>query len=230
MPQERNSPIGAVFLDALGTLVELDAPWPAWVELLRERHGVDVSLAAARSAMLAEMAHYRRACVGAADADSLAQLRLECAEILRRQLSPLLDAIDADAVVVVLLDSLRFSAYDDAGPSLVRWQTSGLARIVVSNWDISLYDVLEATGLRGLIDGVVCSAEVGVSKPDPAPFAAALRLTGLAPAEVVHIGDSLEEDVAGARAAGIEPILIRRRQDGAEPAAGVRVIASLREW
>jgi putative hydrolase of the HAD superfamily len=230
MPQERNSPIGAVFLDALGTLVALDAPWPALVELLRERHGVEVSLDAARSAMLAEMAHYRTACVGAADADSLAQLRLECAEILRRQLNPLLDAIDPRAVVAVLLDSLRFSAYDDAGPSLARWQTSGLARIVVSNWDISLYDVLDATGLRELIDGVVCSAEIGVSKPDPAPFAAALRLTGLAPAQVVHIGDSLEEDVAGARAAGIEPVLIRRRQDSAEPAAGVRVIASLREW
>jgi FMN phosphatase YigB (HAD superfamily) len=41
------------------------------------------------------------------------------------------------------------------------------------------------------------------------------------------VGDSLDEDVAGARAAGIEPVLIRR--EGGGPAPGVRTIASLAE-
>jgi FMN phosphatase YigB (HAD superfamily) len=41
----------------------------------------------------------------------------------------------------------------------------------------------------------------------------------------VHVGDSLEEDVAGARAAGIEPVLIARERDVRAP--GVRTIATL---
>jgi len=43
----------------------------------------------------------------------------------------------------------------------------------------------------------------------------------------VHVGDSLEEDVVGARAAGIEAVLLRR--DGRPGPSGVRTIASLAE-
>jgi FMN phosphatase YigB (HAD superfamily) len=47
---------------------------------------------------------------------------------------------------------------------------------------------------------------------------------------VIHIGDSPAEDVAGARAAGIEAVLLRRGAAGPQAPDGVRVIASLREW
>jgi putative hydrolase of the HAD superfamily len=72
----------------------------------------------------------------------------------------------------------------------------------------------------------------------------ALALAGASPEEAVHVGDSLEEDVLGARAAGIEPILIRRDGGGgavvrggagagagvgAGAGAAVRTIASLAE-
>ena len=46
-------------------------------------------------------------------------------------------------------------------------------------------------------------------------------------AEAIHVGDNPAEDVAGARAAGIEPLLIRR--EGAPGPDGVRAIASLTE-
>ena len=46
------------------------------------------------------------------------------------------------------------------------------------------------------------------------------------PGEAVHVGDSLENDVAGARAAGIRPVLVAR--DGAAP-GGVEAIRSLAE-
>ena len=230
MPTERTSRTRAVFLDALGTLVKLDAPWPALARGLAERHDVEVSLEDARRAMLTEMAHYRANCVRAGDPDSLARLRLECAEILRLQLAPALSGLDAAAIVSTMLDALSFSAYDDAVGALERWRETGLQTVVVSNWDISLHDVLAAIGLRDLLDGVVCSAEVGVSKPASAPFERALELAGVLPEQVVHIGDSVAEDVAGARAAGIEAVLLDRGASGLEPPAGVRVIASLREW
>ena len=69
------------------------------------------------------------------------------------------------------------------------------------------------------------SAELGAAKPDPAIFRAALERLGAAAEDAVHVGDSVEHDVAGARAAGLEAILVAR--NGARPPAGVRVVASL---
>ena len=68
----------------------------------------------------------------------------------------------------------------------------------------------------------------GARKPAPEIFRRALALAGAAAGEALHVGDSVEEDVAGARSAGIEPVLLRR--DGASgQALGVRTISSLAE-
>ena len=56
----------------------------------------------------------------------------------------------------------------------------------------------------------------GARKPDPAIFAAALELAGAPPDEALHVGDTPEEDVDGARAAGIRPLLIDREGTGGD--------------
>ena len=56
-------------------------------------------------------------------------------------------------------------------------------------------------------------------------FVGGLMVVVLAQAFGADVGDSLDADVAGARAAGIEPVLVVR--DGAAPVEGVRTIASL---
>jgi len=216
----------AVFLDALGTLIRLREPWPGLRELLRRRNGVEVSLADAQRAMLIEMDYYRARCVRAADRESLEALRRECAEILRTELA--LD-LPAEDLIPTLLDALHFEPFADTVPALRAWRASGLRIIVASNWDVSLHDVLRRTRLDVLVDGVVCSAEVGRSKPDPAVFVAALELAGVAAEEAVHIGDSVEEDVAGAQAAGIEAWLLVRDGTRAQAPVGTRTLASLRE-
>jgi putative hydrolase of the HAD superfamily len=54
---------------------------------------------------------------------------------------------------------------------------------------------------------VIDSAVVGVAKPDPAIFSFALDALGVPPSEaVLHVGDSLRYDVAGALAAGLQPV------------------------
>src|SRR5262249_17301629 len=98
----------------------------------------------------------------------------------------------------------------DAVPALSALRDRGLRLITVSNWDCSLPRVLESCGLDGMLDGTVTSAEAGARKPDPAIFAAALELAGVGPGEAVHVGDTPDEDVAGAQAAGIRPLLIDR--------------------
>ena len=160
--------------------------------------------------MLTEMGYYRAHCVRAADRDSLAALRAECAAILRAELA--LD-LPAAELIPTLLDSLHFEPFADAVPALRAWRASGLRLVVASNWDVSLHDVL-AGPVCECSSTVSCAPpSVGRSKPDPAIFAAALELAGVTAQEAMHIGDSVEEDVAGARAAGIEPWLLRR--DGA---------------
>jgi putative hydrolase of the HAD superfamily len=122
---------------------------------------------------------------------------------------------------------VRFRAYPEVPGVLARLRVRGARLAVVSNWDVSLHDVLERTELRTLVDAVVISAELGVAKPDPAIFRAALERLGAAAGDALHVGDSVEHDVAGARAAGIEAVLVAR--DGAEVPAGVRAVTSLEE-
>lgn len=52
----------------------------------------------------------------------------------------------------------------------------------------------------------VFSDEVGYHKPHPSIFRTALRNLEVKPEEVIHIGDLLESDVAGAKAMGIKTV------------------------
>ncbi|MEN3279195.1 MAG: hypothetical protein V7607_335 [Solirubrobacteraceae bacterium] len=212
-----------MLLDALGTLVELERPWPHLVDELAAR-GVMVNEEEARAAMLAEMAYYRAHHDEAVDWPALKDLRRRCAAVVQEQLHtslPLDDVLDA------LLGAIRFRAYPEVPDALARLRARGARLAVVSNWDVSLHDVLERTGLRPLVDAVIISAELGVAKPDPAIFRAALERLGATADGAVHVGDSLEHDVAGARAAGLEAVLVAR--NGAAVPEGVRAVASLAE-
>jgi putative hydrolase of the HAD superfamily len=217
--------VKAVLLDALGTLVELEPPWPHLVAQLAA-HGVDIDEGAARRALLAEMRHYRARCHTAADAASLAALRAECTEVLRAALPEGPSRrLGADELQAAMLASLHFRPYPEVPGVLDRLRVAGLRVVVVSNWDISLHQVLASTGLTALVDGVVTSAEAGVSKPAPAIFAAGLRLAGAQPAQALHAGDDIEADVVGARAAGIPAVLVAR--NGEHPPPGVPAIPTL---
>jgi putative hydrolase of the HAD superfamily len=218
----------AITLDALGTLVELEPPAPLLAAALAVR-GIAVPEAAARAAIAAEISYYRAHHDEAGDAAGLAGLRDRCTEVLR---AALLDA-GADVAALphadlrdALLGALRFRAYPEVPGALRALRGAGVRLVVVSNWDVSLHEALERTGLRGLVDGAVSSAEAGAAKPDPAIFARALALAGVPAAEAWHAGDSPEHDVAGARAAGLRPVLVAR--DGTAGADGdVAVVRSL---
>lgn len=62
---------------------------------------------------------------------------------------------------------------------------------------------LSACGIAGRFQAVVISDEVGLRKPDPRIFAIALRTLGVRPEEALYVGDSLSDDYAGARNAGV---------------------------
>jgi putative hydrolase of the HAD superfamily len=96
----------AVLLDALGTLIELETPWPHLVDELAAR-GVVVGDDAAREAMLAEMAYYRAHHDEASTWPALKDLRRRCAGVVQDRLRtslPLPEVEDA------LLAAVRFRA------------------------------------------------------------------------------------------------------------------------
>ena len=162
-------PTRAVLLDALGTLVELEPPW---VHLAKEL-GTEPDERLVR-AVRAEMGYYREHSHEGRDAESLAALRARCAAILS-------DELGREIPVETMMGAIRFRAFDDAAPALAELRDLGLILVCVSNWDVSLPDVLVRCGLDGALDGVVTSAQAGARKPDPAIFQPALRARRLLP-------------------------------------------------
>lgn len=223
-----------VLLDALGTILELEKPWPHLVRELGKR-GTRITEEQAREAMLAEMAFYRAEHHRAGDADGLARLRRGCAGVVLAHLGPTAATARIEDVEAALLAAVRFVAYPDVAPVLKELRADGAQLVVVSNWDVSLHTVLERSGLSALLDGAICSAQARAAKPDPAIFTAALALVGASAHDAFMVGDSVATDIAGARAAGIAPVLVARAASGGlgssgadlDAPAGVPTLATL---
>ena len=75
--------------------------------------------------------------------------------------------------------------------------------------------------------GIICGDMVRAYKPHEEIFLKALEVSGLNAEEVIHIGDSVTSDVAGAVRAGITPVLLDRQGD--KSCEGVTMIHSLTE-
>jgi putative hydrolase of the HAD superfamily len=217
----------ALLLDAMGTLLELKPPAPRLRTELRERFGLQITETDAQRAIAAEIAYYRAHLDEGRDPVALAALRSRCAEALREGLpaDDRVAAIDNGELTEALLASVRFEPFADVRPALEAARAAGGRIVVVSNWDVSLDEALDRLGLTPMLDGVVTSAAVGASKPSPEIFERALAVAGVAADAATHVGDSVAEDISGARGAGIEAVLIKR--DGTPGPPGVRTIATL---
>jgi putative hydrolase of the HAD superfamily len=215
--------VTVILLDALGTLVELQPPAPRLRARLAEA-GFDVSEERAAAGFGAEIRYYLANHLDGSNRSSLEGLRDRCASVMMRALD--LDGLDHATARRAMLAALEFRPYDDVVPALSGLRGAGHGLVIVSNWDCSLPEWLGPPGLLELVDGVVTSADVGAAKPDERIFRRALELAGVEPEEAIHVGDSVDNDVAGARAVGIRPVLLHRSGD---PPAGVESIRSLRE-
>ncbi len=96
---------------------------------------------------------------------------------------------------------------------------------VVSNWQCGLRHFCTELGLGDALDHVVASAEVGYAKPDPEIFRDVCRRMGIPCDRVLHVGDSVGDDIEGARSVGMHAVLVRR--DDSEPPAGTTIIPHL---
>ncbi|MFQ5897384.1 MAG: HAD family hydrolase [Candidatus Methylomirabilia bacterium] len=123
-----------------------------------------------------------------------------------------------DPEVIAAMDRWRRSYNLPVGPwnqpdpeaeaVLRRLRAERVVTGVISNSNGSVRAILEELGLAPSLDFILDSTVVGVEKPDPRIFRLALEAAGVSSEEAVHIGDLYSVDVVGARAAGLEAILL----------------------
>jgi HAD superfamily hydrolase (TIGR01549 family) len=104
----------------------------------------------------------------------------------------------------------HFELYDDVLPALGALRDRGLRIGLISNTHRSLEAFQNHFELGGLVSGAVSSREHGYNKPHPSIFRAALALLSVSPDEAVMVGDSYAHDIEGARAVGMNGVLLRR--------------------
>lgn len=121
--------------------------------------------------------------------------------------------------------------FPDSLPALQRMSAHGpLASLTNGNADLQLIGIHAHFACR------VCARDAGMAKPDPRIFLAAAAQLGIAPADILHVGDDPVMDVLGARDAGLRAAWINRRGEawptalGAAPELDLPDLGALADW
>jgi putative hydrolase of the HAD superfamily len=128
------------------------------------------------------------------------------------------------------------SLYPDVEDGLGHLRRRGFKLALVSN--IFRYEapMVDRLGLRGLLDAVVLSCEIGVRKPEPGIYLTATARLSVAPAECVFVGDGMGQELSGAHGLGMTAVRIERdQQDDLDEReefcdARVRTLPELLAW
>ena len=198
-------------MDALGTLVELVPPAPTLAVALA-RAGFPQPDGSVDEAIAAEIAYYRAHMQRGRDAESLAELRRDCARVLAAHLPeprpPIPELAD------LLVSSLVFRVHADAIPMLDALRMARVPVVVLSNWDCSLPGTLEDLGLAHYVELILTSAQIGSQKPEAEAFARAVEHFALDADQVLHVGDDAHRDAQGAHSAGLRAVHLDRSGTG----------------
>ena len=203
-----------LLLDAMGTLIGLREPVGRTYAQLAELHGLNLN---AQRIERSFRQAYRNAPPLAFPGLSGPALREAELAWWSERIRTSLEAAGATTMPESLgatlfnhfADAAAWHVFADVDGQLRRWHGQGLKLAVVSNFDSRLTGLLEQLGLSPWLHAVVVSSSAGAAKPDPAPFHIALEQLQLEASQVWHVGDS-PEDLAGAAAAGLPCIQVRR--------------------
>lgn len=113
------------------------------------------------------------------------------------------------------LDPAAWRVFEDTRPALEGLAADGWNHLILSNHVPELEELVGALVLRPFFRAVLSSAKTGFEKPHPGAFGAALSL--IPPeARTVVVGDSFSADFLGARAVGLDAILVRAPHAGCD--------------
>lgn len=119
---------------------------------------------------------------------------------------------------------------EGARPVIGELLERGIAVGIASNFDERLRKVLAGWSVFDRLNHVVISSEVGWRKPAPQFFEAVARSVGCEPRDIVFVGDDPINDYEGARAAGMEAILLGARAEPGQAAIGLLGDLTGRLW
>ena len=199
------SVIKAVFLDFYGTVVRDDRA------LIRR--AVDEIFHTGNAAQSSEVAEFlwgqfRFGCAASFGERFMTQREIERLSLLRTA-EHFKASLDVDSLCQSIFHYWRKPELFTDGHEFFR-------RVKIPVWIVSNIDsddIRCAAEYHGLSPaGIFTSEDARAYKPNPEMFRYALCQTGLSSEEAVHVGDSLDSDVSGARAAGIRAICLNRDQ------------------
>ena len=139
------------------------------------------------------------------------------------------DSFDAyfDELFAYFARAESWELYPEAIETLRALRERGLKLAVVSNFDSRLRNILEGLGAASWFDGIFVSSAVGYAKPDRRIFDFVIKSRQLVATNVLHVGDSVTNDIDGATNAGVKAILVDRK--GTHEADTIARVASLKE-
>ena len=208
--------VKAVFFDFYNTLCTWGQPLIVRLQKIADRYGFEID--AARYAAARENL-YAEASGSDPTTHALLETMQEIIESYYEFIRELGVQEHAEQVTWELLQSEHslFAAsaatlYDDTVPTLQYLRDTGFKLAIVSNWDTPLDPLTERLGIAHYFDIIVASHDARVlsAKPDPHIFNYTLTAVGVSAEEAVHVGDTYEADIVGAKNVGIRPILIDR--------------------
>lgn len=213
-------PIKAVTFDVGGTLIE---PWPSVGHIyaeVAERWGITHATPEALNRAFAAVWEARRPF----DHSRAAWQRLVDQTFAAAGAGRPSNAC-FDAIYRRFAEASAWREFKDVRPALETLAARGLKLGLVSNWDERLRPLLADLGLAKYFRASIISCEAGATKPDRKIFQRAATELGCEPATMVHVGDSVPEDVEGALAAGLRAVLVdRTRRFGQPPEAAGFVV------
>jgi putative hydrolase of the HAD superfamily len=102
-----------------------------------------------------------------------------------------------------------FHPRSDALPTLTRLRSRGIRTAVVSNTSSEVPPIWDASPLAAAVDVAVFSCTEGLMKPDRRTFELAATRLGVDAHECLYVGDGADDELEGARAAGMDAVLLR---------------------
>ena len=225
--------LGAVTLDAAGTLFDVAEPVGVTYARVAAHHGVRLVAEDVERRFRAAMAAAPPLAFPGAGAPDLpererAWWRTVVQAALGSGAAPVAGACFADLFAYYARPA-AWRVYPEVPAVLEALRASGLRLAVVSNFDGRLPGLLAGLGLSPFLDHVLHSSRVGCAKPDARIFHAAVAALGVPPGHALHAGDSVGVDVEGARAAGLRAVLVDRGGHRPPLPPGVAAIRSLGE-
>lgn len=224
-------PYNTIFLDMGYTLV---FPYPSWTDVYHKAYS-EAGITIDRDALHEVLEAVWRAVIAEDatalwDASEAGDLRRKWAietEILDR-----LGITDnrhrlVERVTQAFRSPANYRVFPEVPETLQALQDRGYTLAIVSNWDWHLPALCRDLNLTPYFDAIITSARVGRAKPHPEIFHTALSETSADPARTLHVGDSYDADVVGARVAGIAGVLVDR--EGTATTDGQMTIQNLDE-